>query len=93
MPQPKTKSKSCPSSGELNRAAWEAACAKAQEMSYEAVPQGWVDYDKFAVAMGLCREVAAQKLRVLARLGLAERRDFRVRWGNVIRPRPYFRLK
>lgn len=93
MPQPKKKSKSSPSKEQLERSAWLALLEKEKKMHHEQVPSGWLDYDQFSRKMGTCREVAAQKLRALARAGLCERRDFRVRWGDVVRPRPFFRLK
>lgn len=100
MPQTKKKSKSSPSRIDLERSAWEAVLQKESQMKYEVVPPGWVDYDQFAQKMGMCREVAALKLRQLARSGLCERREFRVAWGSVgggrtpgARLRPYFKLK
>jgi len=93
MHQPKRKSKSSPSKEQLERSAWMALLEQEKRMRHEQVPPGWVDYDQFARKMGTCREVAAMKLRALARAGLCERRDFRVKWGDFIRPRPFFRLK
>jgi hypothetical protein len=73
---------------------------KEEQLKREAVPLGWIDYDQFAEQMGLCREHAAEKLRMLARRGLCDRREFRVAWGGTApgrtattRLRPYFRLK
>lgn len=93
MPQTKKKSKSSPSSHELERAAWQALLEKEKKLRHEEVPPGWLDYDAFALKMGTCREVAAARLRSLARAGLCERREFKVKWGDFIRPRPFFRLK
>lgn len=94
MPQPKKKSTSSLSREELERSAWEAALRKVAELQHEVVPDGWMNYEQFAEKMGICREVAALKLRQLARAGLCERKDFRVQWGSAAtRPRPYFRLK
>lgn len=98
MPQTKKKSKSSPSRSELEKAAWEALLAKAISARYDAIPPGWIDYDQFAEKMGICREVAALKLRQLARAGLCERREFLVAWGGRTgkaagaRRRPYFKL-
>ena len=99
MPQPKKKSKSSPSRHDLERAAWQALLEKERGLRHEAVPHGWLNYEQFAEKMGICREVAAAKLRALARAGLCERREFRVAWGMGtsktpgVRLRPYFRLK
>lgn len=93
MPQRKTILKSSPSSSELSRSAWQAALEKAQQMEADEIPANWIDYDQFAEKMGYCKAVAADKLRKLVATGIAEKRDFRVKWGNTIRPRPYFRLK
>ena len=94
MPQPKKKSTSSPSREDLERSAWEAALRKVAELQHEVIPDGWMNYEQFAEKMGVCREVAALKLRQLARAGLCERKDFRVQWGaSGTRPRPYFRLK
>jgi hypothetical protein len=94
MPQPKKKSTSSLSREDLERSAWEAALRKVVELQHEVIPDGWMNYEQFAEKMGVCREVAALKLRQLARAGLCERKDFRVQWGSsATRPRPYFRLK
>ena len=93
MPQPKKKSKSSPSSHELERAAWQALLEKEKKLRHEEVPAGWLNYEQFAEKMGICTEVAAVKLRTLARAGLCERREFKVKWGDFIRPRPFFKLK
>jgi hypothetical protein len=93
MPQPKKKSKSSPSRHELERAAWQALLEKQKKLRYEEVPPGWLNYEQFAEKMGTCTEVAAARLRALARAGLCERREFKVKWGDFIRPRPFFKLK
>lgn len=99
MPQNKKKSTSSPSRTDLERAAWEALLNKESQMKYAVIPPGWIDYDQFAQKMGVCREVAASKLRQLARAGLCDRKEFRVAWGSGngrtpgARLRPYFRLK
>lgn len=100
MPRRKTTSNSSPSRSDLEKAAWEALISKEASFRYEKVPPGWIDYDQFAQKMGICREMAAVKLRQLARAGLCERKEFRVAWGVSTggrtagaRLRPYFRLK
>ena len=99
MPRRKTTSKSSLKRSDLEKAAWEALVEREATMKFETVPPGWIDYDQFAQKMGLCREMAAVKLRQLARAGLCERREFRVAWGHgsgktiAARLRPYFRLK
>jgi len=98
MPQSKTRSKSSPKQSDLEKAAWEALVAREAAMKFDTVPPGWIDYDQFAQKMGLCREVAAVKLRQLARAGLCKRKEFRVAWGRGsgkslgARLRPYFKL-
>jgi predicted transcriptional regulator len=96
----KKKSTSSPSRSDLDKAAWQALLSKQEQLKRETVPPGWIDYDKFAEEMGICRESAAEKLRMLARRGLCDRREFRVAWGGTApgrtattRLRPYFRLK
>lgn len=100
MHQHKKKSTSSPSRSDLDKAAWQALLSKQEQLKRETIPPGWIDYDKFAEAMGICRESAAEKLRMLARRGLCDRREFRVAWGGTApgrtattRLRPYFRLK
>ena len=99
MPRRKTTSKSSPKQSDLEKAAWEALVEKEASMKFEVVPPGWIDYDQFAQKMGICGEMAAVKLRQLARAGLCERREFRVAWGHgsgktiAARLRPYFKLK
>jgi hypothetical protein len=100
MRQNKKKSTSSPSRSELDKAAWQALLSKEEQLKREVVPPGWIEYDQFAAQMGLCREAAAEKLRMLARKGLCDRREFRVAWGGTspgraqtTRMRPYFKLK
>lgn len=93
MRQAKKKSKSSHSRQELERAAWEAVLREANKLEQDSIPDGWVNYDQFAEKMGFCKEVAALKLRRLARAGLCERKEFNVHWGSVVRKRPYFKIK
>ena len=93
MPQPKKTSKSSPNRIDLERAAWFALLEKEKRLRHQTVPPGWLDYDQFAQKMGFCKEVAAYKLRQLARAGLCERKEFFVKWGDFVRRRPFFKLK
>lgn len=77
---------------ELQASAWRAAFAKANVLTAETVPAGWFSPEEIAEKLGLCREVGMQKCRSLAKSGLVERKDFRVQWGQGVRPRPYYRL-
>lgn len=99
MPPTKKKSKSSLSRLDLERSAWESLLRRESQMKFDVVPPGWINYEQFAQRMGVCNEVAACKLRQLARAGLCERKEFRVAWGcgtskaPGARLRPYFRLK
>ena len=77
---------------ELEASAWRAAFEKVNLVGAESVPKGWHSPEEIAEKLGLCREVGMQKCRSLAKAGLVERKDFRVRWGQGVRPRPYYRL-
>lgn len=77
---------------DLEASAWRAAFAKVTKNKVDVIPPGWHSPDQIAEKLGLCREVAMQKCRDMAKQGMVERRDFHVAWGNVIRARPFYRL-
>ena len=58
----------------------------------EKVPEGWKTSAQVAAAMGMCEEMGKVKCKQLVAAGLAERREFRVKWGKMVRPRPHYRL-
>jgi predicted transcriptional regulator len=77
---------------DLQAAAWRAAFKKINQSQAETVPLGWHTPDEIAEKLGYCKEVAMQKCRHLAKIGMVERRDFKVQWGLLVRPRPHYRL-
>ena len=77
---------------DLQAAAWRAAFTKVSANQVEVVPPGWFTPDEIATKLGYCKEVAMQKCRELAKQGLVERKGYKVQWGQVIQPRPHYRL-
>ena len=77
---------------DLQTAAWRAAFQKVSANQVEVVPPGWFTPDEIATKLGYCRETGMQKCRELAKQGLVERKDYKVQWGQMIRPRPHYRL-
>ena len=77
---------------DLQTAAWRAAFQKVSANQVEVVPPGWFTPDEIAIKLGYCRETGMHKCREMAKQGLVERRDFKVQWGQMIRPRPHYRL-
>jgi predicted transcriptional regulator len=77
---------------DLQASAWRAAFKKVNQSQAEVIPPGWHTPDEIAEKLGYCKEVAMQKCREMAKVGMVERRDFKVAWGHIVRPRPHYRL-
>ncbi|NBR71858.1 MAG: hypothetical protein EBT75_07185 [Proteobacteria bacterium] len=77
---------------DLQAAAWRAAVNKVNIRQEEVVPEGWFTPEQVAEKLGYCTKTGMVKCRDMVRLGMAEKRDFRVQWGQMIRPRPHYRL-
>lgn len=75
-----------------DKLAWAKALDQLLGKRVEPVPSGWRSADDLAKQMGLCYEMAKLKCRDLVRAGLAERKDFRVKWGKGVRQKPFYRL-
>jgi hypothetical protein len=77
---------------DLKASAWRAAFKKVNHNQVETVPPGWHTPEEIAEKLGYCKEVAMHKCREMAKVGMVERRDFKVAWGQIVRPRPHYRL-
>ena len=77
---------------DLEASAWRAAFARVTKHKVDVVPAGWFSPVEIAEKLGLCKEVAMMKCREMAKLGMVERKDFHVQWGNMVRLRPFYRL-
>lgn len=75
-----------------DKLAWAKALDQLLVKRVEQVPPGYRSADKLAEEMDLCYEMAKIKCQQLVKAGLAERRDFRVKWGKGVRLRPFYRL-
>jgi len=75
-----------------DKLAWARALDQLLTTRVEAVPPGWRSAEDLAKEMDLCYEMAKIKCRDLVKAGLAERKDFRVKWGRGARLRPFYRL-
>lgn len=71
---------------------WAEALDRLLSQRMEVVPPGWKTAHEIAKELGICFEMAKLRARDMVKAGLAERRDFRVRWGKGVRPTPYYRL-
>lgn len=71
---------------------WAEALDRLLSHQMEPVPAGWKTAQEIAKEMGFCLEMAKIKARAMVKAGLAERRDFRVKWGRGVRPTPHYRL-
>ncbi len=71
---------------------WAAALDSMLGQRTEAVPKGWKTASEVAAELGMCEEMGKVKCKQLVAAGLAERKEFRVKWGNMVRPRPHYRL-
>ena len=72
--------------------AWARALESLLKNKEDKVPPGWRTASQLAAQMGYCEEMAKLKCKELVKAGLAEVKDFRVRWGKMIRARPHYRL-
>ena len=75
-----------------DKLAWAKALDQLMRIRIDEVPAGFRSPDDLSKEMGLCIEMAKLKCRDLVKAGLAERKDFRVKWGRGIRSRPFYRL-
>ncbi len=63
---------------------WAEALDRLLSQRVETVPPGWKTAREVGEQLGVCAELVAA--------GLAERKDFRVKWGRGIRGLPHYRL-
>ena len=75
-----------------DKLAWAKALDQLLVKRVEQVPAGWRSADELAKQLDLCYEMAKLKCRDLVKAGLAERKDFRVKWGKGVRLKPFYRL-
>lgn len=75
-----------------DKLAWARALDQLMAKRVEAVPAGFKAPEELAKELGFCYEMAKIKCRELVQAGLAERKDFRVKWGRGLRMRPHYRL-
>ena len=71
---------------------WAEALDRLLSHRMEAVPPGWKTAKEIGEELGFCYEMAKIKAGQLVAAGLAERKDFRVKWGRGVRPLPHYRL-
>lgn len=72
--------------------AWVQALESLMKNKEDKVPEGWRTPDQLAEKWGYCNEMAKLKCKELVSAGLAEVKEFRVRWGKMVRSRPHYRL-
>jgi len=71
---------------------WAEALDRLMSRQVETVPPAYKTPKEIANQLGICEEMAKLKAKELVKAGLAERKDFRVRWGKGIRATPHYRL-
>ena len=71
---------------------WAEALDRLLSQRVEAVPPGWKTAQEVGEQLGVCYEMAKIKCKRLVQAGMAERADFRVKWGKGIRSAPHYRL-
>ena len=76
----------------MKKPEWAEALDRLMSQRCDAVPPGWKTAKQIAEEMDVCYEMAKLKLKDLVDAGLAERKDFKVKWGRGIRGLPHFRL-
>ena len=76
----------------MKKPEWAEALDRLMNNRVETVPAGWKSAKEIAQELGMCYEMGKIKAKQLVKGGLAERRDFRVKWGRGIRATPHYRL-
>lgn len=71
---------------------WAEALDRLMSHRCEAVPAGFKTAREIGQELGCCYEMAKIKCAQLVEAGLAERKEFRVKWGRGIRALPHYRL-
>ena len=76
----------------MKKPEWAEALDRLMSNRMEVVPAGFKTARDIAVEMGVCYEMAKLKCAELVAAGMAERKDFKVKWGRGIRAFPHYRL-
>ena len=76
----------------MRKPEWAEALDRLLSQRVETVPPGWKTAREVGEQLGVCYEMAKLKCAELVAAGLAERKDFRVKWGRGIRGLPHYRL-
>ena len=76
----------------LQASAWQAALKKVRHQQTEVVPPEWMTVNQIGDVLGICSKTADIKVKTLLKQGLAEKKEFKVIWGQQIRLRPHYRL-
>ena len=76
----------------MKKPEWAEALDRMLSNRVETVPAGWKTAKEIAKELGMCYEMAKIKAKQLVKAGLAEQKDFRVKWGKGIRGMPHYRL-
>ena len=71
---------------------WAEALDRLMSHRVESVPPGWKTGREISQQLGICYEMAKIKAKQLVQAGLAERKDFKVKWGRGVRATPHYRL-
>jgi hypothetical protein len=59
----------------------------------DVVPKGWHTVAEIAQESGKALVTTSQRIRLLVKQGLADRKDFRIQLEQRVRPVPHYRLK
>jgi hypothetical protein len=59
----------------------------------DKVPPGWLTRDELAAAEGISADTGNLRhlIKQAKAAGLLEEKEFRVPWGNIVRPRAHYR--
>jgi predicted ArsR family transcriptional regulator len=71
---------------------WAEALDRLMSNRMEPVPAGFKTAKEIGQELGVCYEMAKLKAKELVAAGLAERKDFKIKWGPGIRATPHYRL-
>lgn len=76
----------------MKKPEWAEALDRLLNQRVEAIPAGWKTAKEIGDQLGVCYEMAKLRAKELVEAGLAERRNFKVKWGRGIRATPHYRL-
>lgn len=72
---------------------WATAIQELRQSGADKVPPNWITSEILGKQIGITTNHAASRLRLLVDNGKAERKQYRIQAGEVVRPVYHYKLK